>query len=1183
MSLQAAQVASLAQLLAPLSTALSDPDHCAALLADVGVPVDLSADALDDIAGLLPVLEPLEELMDLATRYAAGSIETGDLIEQGLPLAVSVAGAIEELGGIRASDVSALVAPLDDPATWAGVAATLPDYLFLRWVRLWHPLVFALLEFGGVISRSEPVGQPVTYAMSWEALGRLIGDPSAQVAGSYGWGATLDHVRLITRLTAVARAMGVDAHAAPLGEVVAAGYFGGTAPGDVLQLSVPLFSGSTADGAAYLMADLLAAPVPASGHGDPDAVLLTSEIAGGISGVLDLGSGWELSLTGGADAAGALGAVVSPEGTSLAGPAAVLDSSLRLATTDVPVLHLLGDGLGTRLDVESMFIEVRAGGTAAAPDLTVEVGSDDGVVLVIDPGEGDSFLAEVLGAVSLSIRTGLTMSWSASSGLRLGGQAGFSLVIPLDRTVGPLAVNSLRLALSGGAEGLVIEIASTGSLVLGPILAVVEDIGLRLSLVPAAHGGGFGSTELELAFKPPTGAGVAMDIEGILVGGGFLSLDNDIGRYAGVAQLSMLGVGLTAVGIVETQLPADPGGWSFFLSVVADFTPVPLGFGFTLNGVGGFMGLNRALDADALGQGVREGRIDSVLFPDDPLLNATRILADIEQFFPGRADCHTFGAMAKIGWGAPTLITAEVGVILSVPEVIIALVGELSCALPDPALPLLELHMGVVGVLDVAGASLSVTAAIYDSQLAGIALSGDMAMYASFGSSPYFLLSVGGYAPGWKPPASLPSSMRDLNRMAAAIDFGPTLDVGLDSYFAVTPNTVQFGAEVYASARVHEIGVDFSAEGSFGFDVQITFSPFQLVADMHAGVSIEAEGFTLLGVQLTLHLEGPQPWYGSGTAHFSFLGQDVPFHVAIGQPEAGERPPVVDLWTDVLLPALSDPAAWQAGSAVALAEVTLRGPDPVTEPGPWLGPQSPVEVRQRQVPLNRDIDAFGALAPDAGVARFDVAAAGLTEGKAAVWDPIEEFFAPAQFTAMSPPERLSAPSFELMDAGVRLTATGYTVPTGTANLTSVVLGYEQTVQDGATEGTGPAFVAMSAEAWDGQLTAAWRLERTGRPAGHGGEAVRGRVRDRHRAAHGGPDEVSRRRRARRLPSRRTGSWRRLRRPRRLAAARQPGRPGRDGARAARQDRPAGGGPGDVLAAARPATRPGGPPRRRGAS
>lgn len=1046
MSLQAASAAALAQLLAPLATAAGDPDRCAELLAALGVPVEVPAEALAQIRRLLAA-EQVEELLDLASRHAAGTLDTGDLVARGLPLARSVGDAVAGLAGLRAADLAGLVAPLDDPATWAAVAAALPDHLLLQWVRLWHPLAFALLELGGVVTRSEP---DVRSTLSWDALGQLIADPASRIGRTYGWGGRLDHAGLVTRLHAVLHALGVDARAVPLDPAVEAAHFGGAAPPDVAQLSLPLFAGGTADGAAYVLLGLLAAPVPRSGAGEPDSVLITSEVAGSVAEVLDLGGGWRLTLSGGAGSAGGLGVVVSPGRTVPAGPAAVAGASIRLATTEVP-MHLLGDGSGTGLDLESVSVEVRTGDG----DVTVEVGTDDGLVLVVDPGEADSFLAAALGAAPLSVRTGLTVSWSSSAGVRLGGAAGFSVVIPVDRTVGPLTVDSVRLALTGGTGGVALEVAGTGSLVLGPFVAVVEDIGLRAALVPAPAGG----ADLELGFKPPTGVGLGLDVEGILTGGGFLSLDPATGRYAGVASLSMLGIGVTAVGIVETRLPGD--GWSLFLSVVAEFTPVPLGFGFTLNGVGGFLGLHRVLDGDALGLGVREGRVDSVLFPSDPLANATRILADVAEFFPSRVDSHTFGLMVKIGWGVPTILTLEAGVVLSVPEVVVAVVGELACVLPDPAAPLLSLHMGVVGVLDVAAATLSVTASIHDSQLAGISLSGDMALHVSLGADPYFLFSVGGYAPGWKPPASVPSSLRDLGRMAAAIDLGSTLDVGLDSYVAVTPNTVQFGAEVYAVARVRELGVDFRASGSFGFDVQVTFSPFRLAAGMHAGVTIEAEGFTLLAVQLRLHLEGPDPWYGSGTAAFTFLGMEVPFHVAVGGPVADAAPPTVDLWGSVLAPALADPAAWEASAASG--DVVLRPVDPAAEPGLWLGPEGRVSVRQRLVPLNRDVSAYGTLVPSGGVARFDVMAAGLVSDVDSSWTVVEEFFAPAQFTAMTPAERLSAPSYEEMDAGISLVSTGWTIPVDEE--VAVVLGYEQTVRDGP-----PTVTVLDASVAAGLLT-----------------------------------------------------------------------------------------------------------------
>ena len=309
MSLGSALVASLAQLLSPLPDALRDPNRLAALLTELDRPVDVPQADLERIASLLPVLEPTEALFDLALEYADGTLEAGDLISRGLPLAQSVLDGIQALSDLSPADVQGLAAPLDDPATWEGVAADLPEYLFVQWLQLWHPLVFALLELGGVVTRTEPEGEePVRFAFSWDAMGQLIGDPAGQVAQTYDWGGSFDHQHLIPRLGAVARAAGVEARAAPAG--------------DILQLEIPLWAGPTADGAAYVILGLLAVPVPASGAGRPDAIMLTNEVAGGVAAALDLGGDWSLTLSGTADASGTLGVVVGPDGTALAGPAA---------------------------------------------------------------------------------------------------------------------------------------------------------------------------------------------------------------------------------------------------------------------------------------------------------------------------------------------------------------------------------------------------------------------------------------------------------------------------------------------------------------------------------------------------------------------------------------------------------------------------------------------------------------------------------------------------------------------------------------------------------------------------------------------------------------------------------------------------------------------------------------------
>ena len=102
-----------------------------------------------------------------------------------------------------------------------------------------------------------------------------------------------------------------------------------------------------------------------------------------------------------------------------------------------------------------------------------------------------------------------------------------------------------------------------------------------------------------------------------------------------------------------------------------------------------------------------------------------------------------------------------------------------------------------LGALDLPGGTLLVVASLYDSRLLGvIELSGDAAVYVSWLADPYFLLSVGGFHPGFQPPAYVPAVLETLRRMRAAIDLGEGISASFESYFAVTSNTVQFGGAV---------------------------------------------------------------------------------------------------------------------------------------------------------------------------------------------------------------------------------------------------------------------------------------------------------------------------------------------------------------------------------------------------
>ncbi len=81
--------------------------------------------------------------------------------------------------------------------------------------------------------------------------------------------------------------------------------------------------------------------------------------------------------------------------------------------------------------------------------------------------------------------------------------------------------------------------------------------------------------------------------------------------------------------------------------------------------------------------------------------------------------------------------------------------------------------------------------------------------------------------------------------------------------------------------------------------------------------------------------------------------------------------------------------------------------------------------------LDRDIDRVGTSTPS-GDRRFTVTRAALGDQQQDK-DSIRELFAPGQFFELSDDERLAAPSFESMDAGVTFGEGGYTMGTPQAS------------------------------------------------------------------------------------------------------------------------------------------------------
>jgi hypothetical protein len=318
--------------------------------------------------------------------------------------------------------------------------------------------------------------------------------------------------------------------------------------------------------------------------------------------------------------------------------------------------------------------------------------------------------------------------------------------------------------------------------------------------------------------------------------------------------------------------------------------------------------------------------------------------------------------------------------------------------------------MDVLGVIDFDRRQAAVDATLVDSRLASFALTGGMAMRLEWGTTPSFLLAVGGFNPRFLPPPAFPR----LDRVAVALATGDNPRLRLESYLALTSNTLQFGARLDLSVGAG----GFTVVGFLSFDALMEQHPLSFVVDIAGSLAVKAGGHTLFSVTLKLTLSGPEPWHAHGKASFSILFFDVSvsFDVTIGESGAPALPQTIQV-APLLLAALGDPRSWSARQPTgAESLVTLRTLPPAAEI--LAHPHATLQVTQRLVPLERTLERFGGDLPS-GPNLFRIASATLA-GNATEPQPLEDLFAPAQFTALTDDEKLARPSFELMRSGVRI-------------------------------------------------------------------------------------------------------------------------------------------------------------------
>jgi hypothetical protein len=1044
------------RLLAPLS-ALRDADGVLALLdrigwdaATVGIDSAQLATGVGDLEAARAALQTLVEAQKITISDLGGVLP---------PLALGIGEVIE---GIASASAGGAASQQD----LGKLGEDLTGFLVVHYLESYWPRVCICLKLLGLL-KPESLGA-VTAAdgrvlrravvrpmLDLSVLGQALRDPLRYVKEQF-----ITDIAGNTRLGAdISDLVGPLLADALVEAGVAASY--GAAPPD----GRPALT--TAEAAA--LAHLLVVDLSVSPDDDASAHLRL------VTAMIDLTShlgevGLLVGLSGDVTAA-----VVTPLGSftmdvRASGPPIVISAHGVEVAAGVPAVHAsldyrtdsalvpavrFGAPDGLRFEIGSL--EVKVGLDAGAtPDVTgsVDVGK---FLLAIQGGDGDGFLAKVLPRDPIKLTGDVGLDVGLRSGVRFRGSAMLEYRAPVKVLLGPLEVQEVQVALGLSAAGVTFGLSGTLGLSIGPLQAVVEELGVALRLREAvaqagqtAPAGNVGAYNLDVGFKPPKGAGLSIKA-GPVTGGGYIFFDPDNEQYAGILQLGFQAIGITAIALLTTRLPdasGPPGatkkGFSLLLIIAVDLPPIQLGYGFTLNGVGGLLGIHRTMVVDALRNGVRDGSVNSILFPQDPIKRAAQIISQLRSIFPPAEGRFVFGPMVKIGWGPNAILELSAAVVLELTGPIrLVILGRIQAALPDKKSTVLNLRLDIVGVIDFDRGEVSVDASLVDSRLTAFVLTGDMALRAGWGASKIFAIAAGGFHPRFQPPPGFPS----LRRLAISLGDSDNPRLRMEMYFALTANTIQLGAAIDAYVKMDTPLGTFSAAANVTFDALIQFQPFELNAELSAAIDILRNNVPLLHAALHATFTGPTPWHAIGYAEFDFLGKRrIAFEATAGEPA---QPPLLQISrADVLakvLEAFSRPDAWAAlPPADANRIVTLGDQSPSA--GIAVHPLGALSARQRVLPLGKVVDRFGAAIVPATTFKLNgfQYSAGTTSAAA---EELYDDFAPGQFAALTDDERLARPAFESMRSGGSVSFTGMALPDDATAGVASTIGYKEAIVD----------------------------------------------------------------------------------------------------------------------------------------
>ena len=264
--------------------------------------------------------------------------------------------------------------------------------------------------------------------------------------------------------------------------------------------------------------------------------------------------------------------------------------------------------------------------------------------------------------------------------------------------------------------------------------------------------GSIGDYDFSCLFQFPDGIGISIDTP-IVKGAGIINYNKLEGTLFSALSLDVLKK-FTVGSILDADLGIVDGHiFSLVALISTSFSPgIPIGMGFTLNGVGGCLGLNRMYDSEAISTGVRSGVFGSVFFVDNVMNHLTEMKTAVRSYFPVKEKQFFLGVLAKICFDP--VIICEFGLLLQAPDPFsVGIVGALKVRVGDTNL--VKINVYFFGDIDF-DKGMRFDASIVDSEIVGMKLEGDLAFRLFWGGPcKGFGLSIGGLHPAYKPEEGL--------------------------------------------------------------------------------------------------------------------------------------------------------------------------------------------------------------------------------------------------------------------------------------------------------------------------------------------------------------------------------------------------------------------------------------------